>query len=449
MSECEEFAERRFRIECSSIKFQRAGEEPLLIGPGHVAQTAEGLIEYLVHVDTETIERIKKLMISQRQKLAGSLASEADYFDVTMIPYSGREWKGSALLPGFRSGFPGQPGMACGAMYEIRGESKLPGPMPSDSAHLFVPSLLDFPANVVTSVKTSRGDREVQSRSSFDTASFRIGNDPVEIYRGEGYTVIGCELEAGAIVSNRHLRIREALEFALAQQTAPCAMRLLSGDTETYILAAHVFSSSPAPQQRPPLRFYPRDRKPDVFSLAECYYKKFKDISTEEGHEVSIGLNALINAASADLQTQALVIPVSAETLVKACFPEIVQMEPEFVAEVKEFKVGLDRTKLSPRLYNKLCSSLDYYIDPARQAGRIKAFIHTSGIAAGVYRSWNDLRNKHAHGEPVSAKDAEEVIRQIQETIYLCYTIVLKFIGYSGPRTNYAALGFPTEEFRS
>jgi len=267
MSECEEFAERRLKIECSSIKFQRTGEEPLLVGPGHVAQTPEGLIEYLVHVDAETIKRIE-LARSQRRKLAGSLASEADYFEVTMIPYSGREWKGSALLPGYCSGFPGQPGMACGTMYEIRGESKLPGPVRSDSAQLFIPGLLEFPANTVTSVTTSRGDREVGSRKSSDAASFRMADDSVEIYRGQGYTVIACQFEAGAIVSNRHLRIREALEFALAQQIDACAMRLLSGHTETYILRAQVFGRYPGSQQRPPLRFYPHMAMPEVFSLS-------------------------------------------------------------------------------------------------------------------------------------------------------------------------------------
>jgi len=353
------------------------------------------------------------------------------------------------VLPSYETGlFPGQPGIASGTLFEICTESKLPGPVPGDRAELFIPNRLEFPANLVTTVTKSRSGRQVEKHFSRNAASFDIDGSRVEIYNGERHAVISCDLPSGAIRANRHLRIRESIEFALGQSTVPCALNSMSGDTETVLLRSYVFSQSPEARQRPPLRFQPGLPNTDVFSIVRPYYEKLKDNDTERGPNVSIGINAVIRAASASLETQALVIPVSAETLVKACFPDIVKIDPRFVAEVETFKMGLDREKLSPELYNKLSSSLAYYIDPTRQAGQIKAFVESSGIPKEIFDSWSDLRNKHAHGEPVSEKNAEQVIKKIQETLYLCYSVVLKFIGYSGPRTNYAVLGFPTEEFR-
>jgi hypothetical protein len=450
MSDCEDFAKRRFRIECSLIRFQRSGEEPLLVGPGHVNQTPEGEIEYLVHVDAGSISRLRMAMDLHRQKPAGALVNREEYYDVTMTPYTGEEWKGTALLPDYRTQLSvvSSPGVASGDMFEIRKECNFPGPVSTEVADFFLPGLLDFPTNTSTKISTQRNNREVTSKMSRDTAAFQIGTNHAEISTIGDYTVIKCALEAGSIKLNRHLRIRESLEFALAQTTTPCAMRQLSDSVETTILRSQGFSSRPPNKQRPPLLFYRHPYRDEVFSIAECFYKTVDNVTTERCHDASIAINALVSAASSELQAQSLVIPVAAETLARTCFPDIIPADPDLENEVKRYKNNLDPTTISPKLYAKLAISLDHYLDKNHRGNLIRAFTEKRGLDNSLYKAWNYLRNRHAHGEPIAEGNYEDTVERIRLTLYLCYTMVLAFIGYSGWRTNYTIPGFLDEEFR-
>jgi hypothetical protein len=333
-------------------------------------------------------------------------------------------------------------GIVEGNVFEIRGERKWPGPLPTDQAELFIPSLLNFPTNASTQTKTERNDREVSSSSSWDSASFNIDNRQVEIYKGELHTVIKCQLPTGSVALNQHLRIRDALQFVLAQPVTPCAMNLWSGDTQSVVLQSQGFSNEKTSQQRPPLRFESFPPRSEIFSMAERFYKSISNITSERGHDVSIAVNVLVAAASADVQTQALVIPVAAETLIRTCFPDIIPSDPEFESEAIHYRDRMDRKTMSAKLYNKLKNSLDYYLDKSHRGNSLREFVKTRGLNMALFDAWSYLRNRHAHGEPIAEGNYEDTITKIRLTLHLCYTIILAFIGYSGPRTNYERLGF-------
>jgi hypothetical protein len=226
MSDCLDFAERRFYLECSSLQFERQSNVPLkFCGPGHIAQKDEGL-EYVAHVDAEAIRCLQVARESASNRPSGTILKDEDYFKLKISPYSGGSWEGMVADPNFRTGLSG-PGIVYGSVHEVRREHHLPGEELSDYASLFLPNRIDFPANSTTQTLVLRNQIERNNTLAHDSAVFRIGREEFLIYNNGIHAEIECTLEKGSIGINRHLRIRDALEFALAQLIIPCAFELI------------------------------------------------------------------------------------------------------------------------------------------------------------------------------------------------------------------------------
>jgi hypothetical protein len=180
--------------------------------------------------------------------------------------------------------------------------------------------------------------------------------------------------------------------------------------------------------------------------MVESYYRAFLDNHGEESHQISAGLFSLIKTARGPLELQTLAASVAAETLIGASFPNIVPRNDTFRDEVKNFAGALDQNSLSQTFYSRLNGCLDSLLE-TRNSDLVREFTRRYSLEQRVFESWRDLRNKSAHGGLVSTSKFDETFRKLCDVHYLCYNIVLAFIGYTGPRTNYAQSGFPIENW--
>jgi hypothetical protein len=273
MSVCSEFAERKFHLECGKIEFERQGSEPIsFAGPGHITQTTSGGLEYLSYLDGDAIRELLDQR-NARRRLAGSILRDKDFFQMRAISISGETWIGRVTEPNIRSGSSGS-GAAHGVLYEIRRIIDYGAEFPCDFATLYVPKHIEFPKNATTQAKIFRYGREAAGGFlSRDCAEFNIDNEEIRLYPSEGHTQIECCFEKGGVDQNRHVRIQEALEFALGQLLTPCALHLNHGKNETTILRSSADWSGTDGQELPPLRFAQVPWQPEVYSIAEHYYR--------------------------------------------------------------------------------------------------------------------------------------------------------------------------------
>ena len=359
MSDCTDFAERKFRLECSSLHFERQGRQPLKFwGLGHISQTNDGKLEYLAHVDAAVVQRIRAVHKSASSRPSGTVLKKEDYFKFEATSYSGPSWTGRVAEPSLRTRLSG-PGIVYGSVPEIRSEHQLLLEELSDYATLFLPNPIDFPTNSATQTLVLRNQIERNNASAYDCAAFKIGPEEFLIYNTGLHAEIECTLEKGSIDANRHLRMREALEFALGQLIIPCAFELISGNKKTTILRSSVFGPEWVNKQQPPLRFDNVPFQPEVYSMVESYYRAFLHKHDKEGHPISAGLFSLIKTAWGPLELQTLAASVAAETLIEAGFKKIVPLDDTFRSEVKDFIAHLDRGSLSKGFYSRLKGSLD------------------------------------------------------------------------------------------
>jgi hypothetical protein len=209
MSECSDFAERKFHLECGKIELDRQGADPILVsGPGHLAQTTAGGLEYLCYLDANSVHQMHKQRIGGRRHV-GSILRDEDFLEIRAFPISGQKWVGRVTEPSIRSGLSGL-GVAYGELYEIRRVSKQAWNLSRDFATLYLPKHIEFPKNATTQTTVFRYGKEASGRtSSRDSARMEAGEEEIHIHLIQGHTEIKCCVEKGGIPTGTPRAISE------------------------------------------------------------------------------------------------------------------------------------------------------------------------------------------------------------------------------------------------
>ena len=91
----------------------------------------------------------------------------------------------------------------------------------SDLVTLYIPKGIEFPENAATQTKIFCYGKEAAGSTSRDCAEVKIGEEEMRKHPIGNHTQIECRFEKSGIARNRHVRIQEALEFALGQLLTP------------------------------------------------------------------------------------------------------------------------------------------------------------------------------------------------------------------------------------
>jgi hypothetical protein len=281
-----------------------------------------------------------------------------------------------------------------------------------------------------------------------DSAELQLEEEKVLIFRKGAHTEIECTLTRGGIKKNRHLRLLEALTFALGQPIRPAAIELISEGKRTEILRATDPSLLTTHSCSAPLQFGEDMPVREVYDIAAAYYRKVVGWEMEEEHPVSGGVFSVVQAARDTIEIQVLGLSIAAESLIESAFNDIVPAEAGLKEEIEQFKEQLKVMQLRDSLKRRIPGAVDAMLTP-RNSDRIRAFVDKYGLGEEIFQAWKRFRNLCAHGGRIPYKEMEKVWDQRCKVLHLCHSIVLAFIGYSGIRTNYSVRGNATEKFNA
>jgi hypothetical protein len=154
--------------------------------------------------------------------------------------------------------------------------------------------------------------------------------------------VLNCSFASGvdAIAKNRHLRICEALGFALGQFIIPFAIELEPHRGEHLKMFRAPAYMLYLPEKRtdfPPLFFGDDLPIPEVYQMAASYYTKIRNWQVKEEHPLSSGAYRVIEALRQPIELQFPALSVAAEDLIRTAFPDIAPIDGEFANEVQQF----------------------------------------------------------------------------------------------------------------
>lgn len=439
MSILEEAAEGKLRLECSEIRLERAGSSPLNVrGPGLIEVNDQGSFNFRIHVSSEDHQLLSANLLNPTRP-PGSLIPLDEFLNLTAVPYHSEEWTGRASDPG-TNGPLGGPGIASGQVYELQ-SARQTAQTEVDCATFYLPGRLAFPALIMTQLEESRSGVRISTTGSRDSAEFEVGKEKFTLSRAGNHIELECTFELGGIKKNRHLRLLEALTFALGQLVSPAATELVSEGKRVKILRAVDPSLVTGAPDSPPIRFGSNMPVREVYDVATAYYRKVLDWEKDDEHPVSSGVYSVVQAFGGTIETQILGLSTAAESLIEAAFKDIVPIEADFRSEIQIFQEHLRNMSLSETLRGRISGAVDAMLNP-RNSDRIRAFVKKRGLDPGIFEAWSKLRNRCAHGGQIQSTEMQKTWDQRCKVLRLCHQIVLAFIEYSEVMPGCLGKGF-------
>jgi hypothetical protein len=140
-------------------------------------------------------------------------------------------------------------------------------------------------------------------------------------------------------------------------------------------------------------------------------------------------------AADAQPDLRGLVFATTAETLIRACFPNIKPVDADWRRKVQALQRKIQEDgELDPTLRERAAGKLNA-LNELSNLEKIRQFLrwHVRDVEAQeeIFEQWKKLRNAAAHGAKTE-QDFDQTERRIGVILDLCYAIVLTRIGFYG-----------------
>jgi len=439
MDDIKNFTEGTFHADCPLIELRREGENPLSVkGSGYIAQDDNGKLTFKIYVDNSGVTAINDDIL--RPRPIGKVIPRESYIQFKASSLSGPIWVSSTPVVNIRTGF--DSGVAYGSLWEI---TKIDGrgDQEKDFVKLTMREKLDFPESAFTKTTVERlGD----SHTSFhrNSAKFSVNDEEFMLVKNEELTELHCTFQKGGVQEFRHVRIREALQFALGQLIEPCVIQISANSVKQTALRSFNIQQNKTFSQQPPLSFRSHTFQADkVYEIAKAYYFSILPHKEEHWHRLSSHLYLLIEAGSVALEFKVLGMSIAAEGIADTCFRNLALPHKTFIDEIDDLLgTTLKKLELSQSLTSRLEGALGA-MKSARNSDRLRSFVEQEKLGKEVFESWKALRNTAAHGGKIDLEKIDEVFEDLMSVLFLCYAMVLSHIGYAGPRTNYSKDGHP------
>jgi hypothetical protein len=104
----------------------------------------------------------------------------------------------------------------------------------------------------------------------------------------------------------------------------------------------------------------------------------------------------------------------------------------------------VDESDLAESFKNRIKRSTDPFLSPSG-SDLLHSFVVKFGLDKAIHDAWKKSRHPAAHGNLIdlSRDDTAKIVDRRNKVLYLCYAIILDYIGYAGPHTRYDVLGYP------
>lgn len=440
MSDVDNFVRGTFRVDCSVIQLTRGGALPIDVGgPGHLSQDESGSLNYAIHLSPAAIGVLVNEINRPRQ--VGALIPPEEYIQLVAQAYNGPIWTATIAGSGITTG-PGGGGLAFGLLHQIVKVFDRIASGEGTAARLLMRGSIEFPATEFSETQVVREGRQQTVNRTRDYAAFSTGGDNFVLLRREHSTELQCNFQGRGTDEFRHVRVQEALQFALGQVVEPCVIELSTTELTITTLRSVALRQSRGNRQEPPLSFRSSPMRREVFDIAARYYETILGHVVEDWHPLSSHVYYLIEAGGAAIELQALGISVAAEGIAGTCFPSLAQVEPAFRDELTAIQARLGELGISETLQRRLHGTLGAMAS-ARNSDRIRSFVAENNFDQRLFQSWQAIRNTAAHGARLDGRDFAQTYSQLNDVLYLAYAMILHYCAYRGIRTDYSMQGHP------
>jgi hypothetical protein len=442
--ELTEFRQGNLVLHCLSMKLIDPKSKKLIYsGSGCINQTSEGKFQFTLYSRRKTpaLEILKDILGKQETR-PGQIISEKEFYTLHGIDSTGRRWTGRFFrLDRHASGN----GTLCtGRLDEIITRGRLPKPSLRDHMHMDFIGDVEVPFNQTTTVeKTVAGERFPKS-GSLNVLKFGSRDYDFILTKDADFWRFAVDTKGKKFSDNLELRIIETLQFLLARPITWSVLVKFVGKTSEIQLRMHRQENVKS-RIKPPVPLHLGESEPfiNLFSAYLKYVLKYKE---NKLHPISAQARSIFHASMGSVETEALVLTVSVESVLKYLKFSKEQLssdEKEWVDKAKEyFKSWGGPLTITERM-NGLISMLTV---PSAKS-QLKRLIEEKIITKRHRDAWDKLRNQLAHGGMLGSMTLQEFLDLTDTVLILFYYIVFHLIGYKGKYMDYSSLGWPVANY--
>jgi hypothetical protein len=436
--EREQVRENRFHLDLLEMVLTRRGDpKNVYRGSGFIRQTAEGKVEYRIY-DSGRPHSFEMFGLS-----VGALIPDEKFYDLEAHDLLGRTWRASRTLPGVDSAV-GFDGCICkGTVWKITCTEAVSESSSKDWLWMYLPGEFKLPTNAGTRVIRESPEN---SSYSFDLNLWKIESDRFEVL----LTKVENGLEVEAAPTERSfpeyfdMRLEESLWFTLASPAKWNLLEEIKGDERRFTVRS-LRDGPLRARLRPP--FEPGHGQPAIH-LGEMFSRYLEHIlpyTEHRYHPLSVAIYRNLRASALSLDSEALWIPVSIETVVEQCFQHLGYPEQALLNNLDEAIKYVEKWKGEPAIKQRIINAIKLWRGQnTRQA--LNQLVKKDVISEQQLAAWNRIRHRMAHGQQLT--DLLDELSGLCDLTYMALLrLLFEVIGYSGPYTDRSAVGWPTIEY--
>jgi hypothetical protein len=431
--------ENRFHLDLLDMVLVRRGHpDDVYRGPGFIRQSAEGKMEYRIY------DQVRQPRAEMSGLSVGASIPEDQFYDLEAHDMRDRTWRAERTIPGEDVTI-GIDGCICkGTTWQITCEEEAPESSSKDGLWMYLPGEFKLP----TSGGTRITREALESRSySFDLNLWKINNDRFEILLTK--VANGLEVEAstakGSFPEHFDMRLEESLWFALAVPAKWSLLEEVKGGEHRFTIRA-LRDSQIHPRLRPPLE--PGHGQPAIHlgEMLTRYLEHILPYTEYRYHPLSVAIYRNLRASALSLDSEALWIPVSIETVVEQCFQNLGHPEQALLKNLDDAIKHVENWTGEPVVKQRIVNAIKLWRGQNKREA-LNQLMRKGVITEQQLAAWNRIRHRMAHGQQIT--DLLEELSGLCDLTYIALLrLLFEVIGYSGPYTDRSADGWPTVEYK-
>jgi hypothetical protein len=163
-------------------------------------------------------------------------------------------------------------------------------------------------------------------------------------------------------------------------------------------------------------------------------------------HPLSVAVYRNLRASALSLDSEALWIPVSIETVVEQCFQQLGHPEQALLKNLDDAIEYVEKWTGEPAVKQRIVNAIKQWRGQNKREA-LNQLMRKGVISEQQLTAWNRIRHRMAHGQQIS--DLLEELSGLCDLNYMALLrLLFEVIGYSGPYTERSVDGWPTVEYK-
>ena len=440
------FKQGQFDIDCKEMVLQQnKASAARFTGQGYIRQAEDGTLNFKIYVSKIDNTEPHSYLKEQFGGISGKIPSSEMFYDLAAMGRDGRQWTTQRIRPAVKWDASDGSAIATGQVDTLSAREPSSHPRPYMRLHFF--EEYEIPVHLMTEV-----ERRGQKYSVLNKAEFEALESKFEVRNHGNDLVIEVDSDK-EFPRSFHLRVQEALQYLTAKPAFWRARIEVEGKDACLELASPMRKSLRT-------RFHP-PLSPALFDdfvkhgwkLFACFLA-YVIANTKDTYwnPVAYHLHNACEASANSIDAQALGFSVAVEALAGLVAHEQDDEKAKRVAKFQDrmrecLATQSDFADLKPRM-----EGLIDFLSAERVKDKLRPLAAAGQVDAKYIKAWDHLRNRHVHPKlrdlrkPDAAK-TQELVELINKTEVLLRQVTFYLIGYTGPFTDYGAVGFPSKRY--